>query len=73
MATLDVKNKDGNDSGDAQNAKITVKANRNTHIHQDPPGGVITYDVDLFDQNTDGTILKDRLDDPRYYNGDAVT
>ena len=72
MATLDVKNIDGTDTGNSENiGRITVKGNRNNTQKQDLAIKPADYAVSKFD--SEGPKLLDRFDDPRYYQGDAVT
>jgi len=79
MAT-DVKNNQGTDSGSGKNGSITVQANRKNFQYQDSADGNKDYLIAKFDLGanatsdpTDGADLADRFDDPRYYQGDAVT
>jgi len=74
MAT-DVVNTAGAGTGSSQNGNITVMGNRNNRQQQAPPLGTQTFLIAGFDLATagNGTDLADRFDDPRYYQGDAVT
>ena len=78
MAT-EVKNGAGGDTGSSLNGRITVKSNRNETQSYDP-ADVDQYLIAKFDLKytdtavaIDGADLADRFDDPRYYQGDAVT
>ena len=73
----DIKNKDGTGTGDVSNGRVTVRGNRNNFKHLDASSGNVNYTISKFDNSasvssdlTDGAKLSDRIDDPRYYNGD---
>lgn len=77
MAT-DVKNIAGGDTGNVNNGGVTVQGNRNNY--QYISDGNVLHPIAKFDLQesvtsdpADGAKLVDRFDDPRYYNGDAVT
>ena len=75
MAT-DVTNISGTGTGSSKNGRITVQSNRNNFQYQDAAQGNDEYLIAKFDLNTDpvdGTNLSNRFDDPRYYQGDAIT
>lgn len=67
--SLDVKNIAGLNTGNSQNGRVTVKGNRNDHQQQAAAAGPVEYDLEDFDNV--GPVMKDRFDDPRYYQGDA--
>lgn len=74
MATLDVKNIAGTDTGNTQNGRVVVRAakagsaaQRKKTLQAD---GYYEFVIDDFD-NGSGPVIKDRFDDPRYYSGDT--
>lgn len=78
--STDVKNKAGGDTGDTLNGQITVRTNRNGYKSQAAAEGNRLYAISKFDLKytdtsdpTDAFDTADRFDDPRYYQGDAVT
>ncbi len=66
---VDIFNTAGTGTGSSENGRITVKANRNTYQQQDPPNGTTDFTIANFDIAP--ITLKDRYDDPRYYQGDT--
>lgn len=78
MAT-DVKNTAAGDTGNSKNGGITVQANRGNFQYQDAASGNDEYSIAKFDLKytdtadpKDAADLADRVDDPRYYQGDTI-
>lgn len=75
MATLDVKNANGLDTGPSKNGKTVINTARignNLGQFLKSPG-YSEFAVAGFDTSPPGCILKDRIDDPRYYSGDTAS
>lgn len=79
MAT-DVKNNANGDTGSSKNGGITVRATKLNFQYQDSAEGNDEYLIAKFDLKytdtadpKDAADLADRFDDPRYYQGDAIT
>jgi hypothetical protein len=79
MAT-DVTNGAGTGTGSSKNGGITVRANKKNFQYQDSAEGNEEYLIAKFDLKytdtadpQDAADLADRFDDPRYYQGDAIT
>lgn len=76
MAT-DVKNFAGGDTGASKNGRTVVRTAKAGSLAQRfralDSVGYTEFTIAGFDTSPPGCILADRLDDPRYYTGDAVT
>lgn len=70
--TLDVKNIEGTVTGSSQNGVTSVRTGKVGTIVQsiDSPGKS-THLIDDFDNGGETAVIKDRIDDPRYYSGDT--
>lgn len=69
-----IKDTDGNNGGSANNSRIVIRTGR-TAAAAGVTGRIQTINEQFFSQDahTEFDALDTRLDDPRYYTGDAIT